>query len=143
MRVLLFIAVVTFAGCTSSARLKPISYDYLLNDGNSKVWMINQMVIEKTDIAPRKDTQKELMIFYNDGKFQYIPVQELGHKKGRIGSYFLDSEEKTLKLYFKEDTWHFKLKQITEDAIYMTPMQDSKVEFSLGIVPIKQHFFEY
>lgn len=142
MRFGLFLSTVLLFGCTNSTQMKPISYDYLLNDGNSKVWMINEMSIEKTNIAPQKDTQKELLIFFSDGRFQYIPVQELGHKIGRIGSYFLDSEDKTLKLYFKEDTWHFKLKQITEETLYMTPMDDSKMEFSMEIVPLKQLFFE-
>ena len=137
-----FLLSLLVAACTSSARMRPISYDYLLNDGNSKVWMINEMSIDKTNIAPRRDSQKELLIFFSDGQFQYIPVQELGHKKGRIGSYYLDSEEKTLKLNFKEDTWHFKLNQITEEVIYMSPMPDSKVEFSMEIVPLKQLFFE-
>ncbi len=142
MRGNVFLLLLLLASCTSSARMRPISYDYLLNDGNSKVWMINEMSIDKTNIAPRIDTQKELLIFYSDGHFQYIPVQELGHKKGSVGSYFLDSEEKTLKLYFKEDIWHFKLNQITEEVIYMSPMPDSKVEFSMEIVPLKQLFFE-
>jgi len=121
--------------------MKNVQYDYLLNDGNSKVWMIEQMIVDRTNISPQQDHQKELLIFYQSGQFQYIPLKGLGHKKGRVGNYFLDSEDKELKLYYKEEIWHFKLQEINEDSIYLVPLSDSKAQFSLELVPLKEIFF--
>ena len=100
------------------------------------------MIIDRMDISAGFDHQKELLIFYQNGNFQYIPMQELGHKKGRTGNYSLDSEGRELKMYFKKDVWHFKLDEITEDSIYLTPLSDSKVEFSMQLVPLKEIFLE-
>lgn len=104
--------------------------------------MIDQMIVEKTDISARQAAQKELLIFFQNGRVQYIPVRELGHKTGLVGNYFLDSEEKELKLYFKDDIWQFKLDEISEDSIYLVPMRESDVDFSLQLVPLKEIFFE-
>ncbi len=142
MRKLVFLLFFGLIACTSGVDLSKVHYDYLLNDGNSKVWMIDQMIIDRMDISAGFDHQKELLIFYQNGNFQYIPMQELGHKKGRTGNYSLDSEGRELKMYFKKDVWHFKLDEITEDSIYLTPLSDSKVEFSMQLVPLKEIFLE-
>lgn len=142
MRIIFGILLFGLIGCTSSNDMISVRYDYLLNDGNSKVWMIDQMIIDKTNISSQYDHQKELLIFYQSGNFQYIPLQELGHRKGRIGSYFLDSEERKLKLHFKNEIWHFKLDELSEDSIYLTPLKDSKVDFSMQLVPLREIFFE-
>ena len=142
MRKLLFLLGIGLTSCLSDIDMKSIKYDYLINDGNSKVWMIEQMIIDKTDISARQTDQKELLIFYQSGRFQYIPVKHLGHKRGQVGNYFLDSEEKELKMYFKDDIWQFKMDEISEDSVYLIPMKESDANFSLQLVPLKEIFFE-
>ena len=121
--------------------MKGVQYDYLLNDGNSKVWMIEQMVVDKSNITSRLDHEKELLIFYQSASFQYIPVKQLGHKIGKTGDYFLSSDEKELVLYFDDETtWQFNLTEISEDSIYLVPTGESDVDFSLQLVPLKELF---
>lgn len=141
MKKLLFLLSIGLSACASNAEMKGVHYDYLLNDGNSKVWMIEQMIVDKSNISPRMDHEKELLIFYQSGSFQYIPVKQLGHKTGKTGDYFLSSEDKLLKLYFKEESiWEFSLTEISEDSIYMVPTKQSDVDFSIQLVPLKEIF---
>ena len=138
----LFFLLLVLSSCTSNLEMKNVHYDYLINDGNSKVWMIDQMVVNKTDISAQRDEEKELLIFYKSNRVQYIPLKELGHKAGKVGDYILSSQEKELTLFFKESKWKFKLAEIAEDSIYLTPMKGSGVNFSLQLVPLKELFFE-
>jgi hypothetical protein len=118
--------------------MKAVHYDYLINDGNSKVWMIQQMIVNKSNITAQKDAQKELLIFFGTGRFQYIPIKQLGHKSGEVGSYFVFSSEKVVKMYFKEAIWKFKMKEISEDSIYLEPVKGSDAKFSMLLVPLKE-----
>lgn len=124
--------------CTSNVEMKAVHYDYLINDGNSKVWMIQQMIVNKSNITAQRDAQKELLIFYGTGRFQYIPIKQLGHKSGKVGSYFVFSSEKVLKMYFRESIWKFKMKEISEDSIYLEPVKGSDAQFSMLLVPLKE-----
>lgn len=140
MKNLLFLLAIGLSACTSNAEMKGVHYDYLLNDGNSKVWMIEQMIVDKSNISSRLDHEKELLIFYQSGSFQYIPVKQLGHKTGKTGDYFLSSDDKELKMYFKEGFWEFNLTEISEDSIYLVPTSESDVDFSIQLVPLKEIF---
>lgn len=139
MKKLVFLLLI-LTSCTAGVELKEVEYDYLLNDGNSKVWMIDKMIVKNSNIASQFDTEKELLIFYQSGKCQYIPVKQLGHQNGKVGNYVLFSKEKELKLYFKKKVWHFEMKEITEDAISLVPTEDSEEQFTLKLVPLKQLF---
>ena len=141
MKKLIFLFALGLSACASNAEMKGVHYDYLINDGNSKVWMIEKMIVDKSNITSRLDHEKELLIFYQSGSFQYIPIKQLGHKTGRTGDYFLSSEDKELLLYFDdESTWEFNLTEISEDSVYLVPTTKSDVDFSIQLVPLKEIF---
>ncbi|MDG1333509.1 MAG: hypothetical protein P8P74_14330 [Crocinitomicaceae bacterium] len=141
MKQLLFLLALGLSACSSNAEMKSVQYDYLINDGNSKVWMIEQMIVGKSNITPQLDHEKEILIFYQSASFQYIPVKQLGNKVGKTGDYFLDSDEKALKLYFDDESiWEFNLTEISEDSIYLVPTAQSDVGFSMQLVPLKELF---
>jgi len=136
MRGAALLFLISLGSCTSSVEMRPVMFDNLLHDGNSKVWMINKMIVNKSNVTATHDSQKELLIFYVNGSVQYLPMQDLGRQHGQVGSYILHSEEKTLTLYFEEAIWDFNLKEIEEDSIYMTPNKKSEVQFSIQIIPL-------
>lgn len=103
--------------------------------------MIEQMIVNKSNITAQRDDQKELLIFFGNGRFQYVPMKQLGHKSGEVGSYSLFSSDKMVKMYFKEAIWQFEMKEISEDSIYLEPMKDSDAQFSLLLVPLKEIVF--
>ncbi|MFT5779676.1 MAG: hypothetical protein ACI837_002635 [Crocinitomicaceae bacterium] len=142
MKISFVLILILLVSCTSGIQMNSVRYDDLLNDGNSKIWLIDKMIIDKSDISMRNNWQKELLIFFENGHVQYLPVQDLGHKKGNIGDYVLNSNDRKLSLYFKEGVWEFDLDEITEDSIYMIPTKASDAEFSLHIIPLPEIFFE-
>lgn len=141
MNKILFFLLLGLGACTANTEMKEVPFDYLLNDGNSKVWMIDQMIVGKSDISAQQDKDKELIIFYHNGRFQYIPIKQLGHNMGKTGTYFLSTSDKELKMYFREKIWHFKFEEISEDSIYLTPIKESNADFSIQLVPLKEIVF--
>ena len=116
--------------------MKPVKYYNLFHDDNSKVWMINKMIVNKKNLTSPDDVNKEVLIFYVDGTVQYVPLKDLGTDQGNVGNYILQSDDKSLAIYFKESVWDFKLKKITEDTIYMASSKESDRNLSLEIVPL-------
>lgn len=139
-KLLLFLSIGLFS-CTEGIEMTEVPSDYLLNDGNSKVWMIEQMIVDNTDISARLNEEKELIIFYQSGRFQYIPIKQLGHITGKTGTYELSNSNKELRMYFPDKKWYFKLKEFSEDSIYLTPLKASEANFSIQLVPLKEIMF--
>jgi len=74
---LLFLSLI-LSSCSSQVSLKDVDYNNLLNDHNSKVWLIDKQVVNNIDIANGHDWNKELMIFHETGKVEIIPMKALG-----------------------------------------------------------------
>ncbi len=140
MKILSALLFIGLFSCTAGIELKSVTYDHLFNDGNSKVWMINKMVVNRKNLTTPSNSNKEVLIFYVDGSIQYIPLKNLGSHQGNIGDYILHSDEKSLAIYFKESTWDFSLIKITEDTIYMTSTKDSDRNIALELVPLPKIF---
>lgn len=136
MRKAVLFFLLILGACSSGIEMRSVKFDNLLNDGNSKVWMINKMIVNKSNVTSSFDSKKELLIFYVNGSVQYLPMQDLGSQHGQVGSYVLHSEEKTVTIYFEEAIWAFDLNEVEEDSIYMTPNSNSEVQFSIQLVPL-------
>ena len=136
MRGAALLFLVILGSCSAGVDMRPVKFDNLFNDGNSKVWMINKMIVNKANVTSSEDHKKELLIFYINGNVQYLPMQDLGEQHGQVGSYILHSDDKKITLYFDEATWEFELIEIEEDSVYMAPTDNSEVQFSIQIVPL-------
>lgn len=134
MKKLLFFALLT-VGCNSDVGMKTVSYDGLLNDESSKVWLVDESILEGASVGAFKAVDKDVLIFHKTGKFQYSPIRKLGTGNVPTGRYALDSEKKVLSLYFKEETWSYKLAYIEEDSILLVPNSTSTTQYALKIIP--------
>ena len=86
--------------CSTGVELKGINYGSLFHDGNSKVWMIDKVLIGKKDFSPPERRNKDIIIFFENGKCQFQPIHTLGDIQGRKGEYSVFSNEKLVTLYF-------------------------------------------
>jgi hypothetical protein len=118
--------------------LKNIDYNNLLNDNNSKVWIINRQIVSGVNIADALHRNKDLIIFHDSGVVDVIPMKALGTKTGRKGNYYLNSEEKTLEFVFTDESWIMDLDYISEGSILMIQAKESDVEFDIQIMPLPE-----
>ena len=132
------ISIFAFLGCTSNYPLKPVDYNELFTDGNSKVWVIDKMVAGKKNIAPNQLNGKDVFIFHESNSVDYLPLKAIGNKAPQKGRFYLDSEKKTLSITFGNKKWVFTLTVLEEDRIVMKPRVEGSAPFSLELVPLPE-----
>jgi len=139
MKITLFGCGLFLAACTAGINMKSVTYDYLLNDSNSKVWLVNKVIIGNAVISPTVNYDKHLLIFHNSGHIDYIPYRQLTRSQGSKGYYILNSEERRLILEFNNDQrWEFDLKYMTEDSIYLKSTAHSDTNISMQLIPLPE-----
>lgn len=88
--------------CTEDADLKPISLGPLFHDTNSKVWIVDKIISGNKNFAPSNTNEKDIVIFYENGKCVFQPMRTLGDSIGKKGDYSLNSYEQKISMYFQK-----------------------------------------
>ena len=127
-----------FASCSNGVELLPVSKEPLLNDLNSKVWIVDQVIKNDTNYAPKINIDKDILVFYHSGKCLYQPLRTLGELAGKKGEYALHSDDMNLSIYFGDEKWSFKLSVITEDTLLLEPKQPTDMDYSLVLIPFPE-----
>ena len=128
-------------GCTMGVPLKKVDYNSLLNDGNSKVWIISKQIVGGMNIVNGGIRNYDLMIFHESGSVDIVPMKSLGTSSGKHGFYYLDSQNQTIEFIFNDqEEWIMKLTYLTEDSLYMKSMKGSDVQFDLQIKPLPEFY---
>ncbi|MFN5879348.1 MAG: hypothetical protein ACK44B_10795 [Flavobacteriales bacterium] len=138
MKIQFISCVFLFVGCTSGVKLKAVNLGPLFHDSNSKVWMVDKVIADKQNFAPRINSDKDVIVFYETGKCMYQPMKTLGDFPGKKGEYSLFSEDKTLSLYFTNERWDFKIDALSEDTIVLKPLNTSDLKYSMILVPFPE-----
>lgn len=136
--IFLFSLVFLIQSCTSGVDLKPISLGPLLHDSNSKVWMVDKVIVGNKNFAPKKNLEKDIIVFYQNGKCLFQPMRTLGDFVGKKGDYTFYSNERTLTLYFVNEKWDFNISTLTEDTIVIDPTNSSDLKYSMVLVPFPE-----
>lgn len=135
---IVFISIL-LVSCTTGVQLESVDYTSLFTDGNSKVWIINKMIVGEADIAPIKDEGKDLLIFYQNGNCDLIPMKDLTRKPARKGMFTLDSKKRLLRIDFADkNSWNFDIPHIAEDSVLLNAKENSKTPFSIQIKPFPE-----
>ena len=82
-----------FSACTTGIELEAVDYTSLFTDSNSKVWLVNKMLLQDANIAPVKNENKDIIIFHQNGHCDLISMKDLTRKPVRKGSFTLDSKK--------------------------------------------------
>ena len=137
MRHLLWILPLAFA-CTTGVKMRQVNYGALFHDGNSKVWMLEKVLIKNKDFSPKKKADKDILIFYENGHCIFQPLKSLGELPGKKGEYSVFSAEKSLSIYFKNEKWDFTLTTIDEDKLILEPTKNSDLKYTLELMPLPE-----
>lgn len=133
---LLIIGIIT--GCSSGVELKPISLAPLFNDSNSKLWVIDEVNSGNKNFAPKINVEKDVVIFYQNGKCVFQPMNTLGDLEGKRGQYSLYSDENSISLFFAQEKWEFKIQVQSPDRIILNPTGKSDIKYQLVLIPFPE-----
>lgn len=132
------IILVILTGCSRGIELRPISLAPLFNDSNSKIWIVDEVNSGNKNFAPKINIEKDVVIFYKNGKCVFQPMKTIGDIEGKRGEYSLYSDEKSISLFFANERWEFKIDVQSQDKIVLTPTEKSDIKYQLVIIPFPE-----
>lgn len=136
MRSLFILLLVTAGACTRGIDLKNVDYSALLNDSNSKVWIIEEMISNGVDISGVNTYSKDLIIFHESRDINIIPMKALGDAAPKRGKYDLNSIKNQITFDMEGgESWKMKFEYVTEDSILIVPRSKGSADFSFKIKP--------
>ncbi|MFO0494799.1 MAG: hypothetical protein ACK50Y_04645 [Flavobacteriia bacterium] len=134
----LLFQMILIASCSTGVELKPVKKDALLHDMNSKIWMVEKVILNDSNVAPRINFDKDILVFYKSGRCVFQPMKTLGDFVGKQGEYSLDSEDMKLSLYFMAEKWDFNLYLSQEDTLILEPTKQSDLKYTMILVPFPE-----
>lgn len=135
---LLTMAILLFSSCESNLDLRPVDIAPLLHDSNSKVWLVDKVFVGDKNFAPKINSEKDVIIFYETGKCMFQPMRTLGDFPGKKGEFSIYPQERSLTLFFNAEKWSFKYETITEDSIVLIPNSESDLKYGMVLVPFPE-----
>lgn len=137
-RTLLLFPICLFS-CSTGITLESVDYNTLFHDSNSKVWLVNKVIIDNANIAPFNKNDKDIMVFHDSGYCDYIALKDVTRKRPRKGYYFLNSKDRTMSIEFDDDkSWELELSYLTEDSVLMQPMKNSDIQIAIQLIPFPE-----
>jgi hypothetical protein len=130
--------ILLYTSCSQGVDLKPVKKDSLLHDMNSKIWMVDKVVLNDSNVGPRINLDKDIIVFYKSGRCVFQPMKTLGDFVGKQGEFSLDSEEMKLSLYFLAEKWDFNLYLSKGDTLVLEPTKQSDLKYSMVLVPFPE-----
>jgi len=135
----LIILALIVSSCTTGIELESVDYTTLFTDSNSKVWIINKMLLENANIAPVKNEEKEVIIFHHNGHCDLISMKDLTRKPVRKGVFTLDSKKRLFTIdFYDKKSWIFTIPYITEDSVLLNVEKSSDIPFSIQLKPFPE-----
>jgi hypothetical protein len=137
-RSFIIIVVIVFTSCSTGVALKPVDLGTLFHDGNSKVWLVDKVIIDRQNFAPKQAADKDAFIFYSTSKCSFQPLKTIGDFSSKNGEFSIYSDEKLLTVYFKKEVWEFKLASLSDNKIVLKPTKKSDLKYTLVLIPLPE-----
>ena len=139
MKKQLFFITLIFSACTTGIELESVDYTSLFTDSNSKVWIVNKMLLQNANIAPVNNEGKDLLIFHHNGHCDMISMKDITRKPVRKGRFTLDSKMRLMTIDFDDKKqWSLEIPYITEDSVLLNATKKSDIPFSIQIKPFPE-----
>ncbi len=139
MKRLWFIVPLMLTSCTNGVDLDGVDYTTLFTDSNSKVWIVNKVIIDNANIAPVEVIDKDLFIFHHNGHCDYIPMRDLTRKPVKKGYFHLNSRTNSMTIDFKEGKmWRLDFPYITEDSVLLQASPNSDIQITVQLKPFPE-----
>jgi len=137
-RSIILLVLVLLASCSTGVELKPVDLGTLFHDGNSKVWLVDKVIIDRQNFAPKQAADKDAFIFYASSKCSFQPLKTIGDFSSKNGEFSIYSDEKLLTIYFKKEVWEFKLASLSDNKIVLKPTKSSDLKYTLVLIPLPE-----
>lgn len=111
-------------GCVPESELKSHFPHFVLHGHGAKPWIVESVVVNNEEKAPRIHTQKNVFVFYDDFTIFEQQVSLIGSYKGKKGYYsgsiVPQTNDTLLRLEFKdEQSYLFRVELISNHKLIL------------------------
>jgi hypothetical protein len=99
--------------------------------------MIKELNSNGSDFA-KKGEIRDLLIFYENGTCILQSTAEIANQTGQRASFKANFAQKTLSITFPKEKWDFKVEIKADNEIHLKPIQGTKTNFSMTLVPLPE-----
>ena len=82
--------------------------------------------------------EKDIVIFYQNGKCIFQPMNTIGNLEGKRGEYSLYPDENLISLFFAQEKWEFNINVQSENKIILNPTSKSDIKYQLVLIPFPE-----
>lgn len=127
-------AGVFILSCDSdSGSINKLQLEPLFHDNSSKVWLLENQIIDGIDRVEFEFKEKELFIFYNGGDVYQSKVKYVSSKRGFRGRFSIQNENKEFVLdYDNKKLAQYKIRFLSEDSVWL----ENKEFGRLKLIPL-------
>lgn len=143
-KVFLIGLILTFFGCVDKRSLNPILPYHVLHANSSKVWILQNRLVDGEDIAPQLRDRKGTFTFFDDLQCVEQEMVHLGSNYGLLASYSMHIDESTrdtlLNLYYTNHNkkLKFKVKEIGYKTLKLHPITADSIVEEWHLIPLNK-----
>lgn len=124
--------------CVNGDSIEKIDYSYSFCDGNSKVWIVNNIFKGEEVLQTRNELETPLFVFYASGKCLMGTLNDFVNSSSQKGDYLLESENEYVEMNFNGEKWAFIFKFTDENHLLLRPEKKSKSDLSFELIPFPE-----
>jgi hypothetical protein len=145
MQKLLIIAIILIlVGCIDESSLKPIIPYHVLHANSSKVWILQNRIVDGEDLAPQLRERKRTFTLFDDLQLFEQEMVHLGSNYGLLASYSMGIDEETqdtlFNIYYTNHNkkLKFKIKEIGYKTLVLQPITNDSIVEEWRLIPLNK-----
>lgn len=143
-KVFIIVLIFTFFGCIDKDSLKPIIPYHVLHANSSKVWILQERIVEGKVVSPQLRERKRTFTFFDDLEVFEQEMVHLGNNYGLSAAYSMSLDEKTkdtmLNFFYSHNTKNltFKVKEIGYKTLRLQAITGDSIIEEWHLIPLNK-----
>lgn len=120
----------------SEKRVRILPYE-VLNDNNSKVWILNSQIMNGEEITPERRSDKITLTLYKDQTFMVHLISDFATYSENNGKYFISENGKEITFQWSEDVSStYDVIEISENKFEYKSKPNDESQQHLTFIPL-------
>lgn len=109
----------------------------LISDQSSKVWLVDEHILQDTLLSESGRNNKRAMVFYDDGTFYMQQLKDLAFKSNTSGKYKVSGKQVYLKLSKAKKYNRLNVIYASKDSLILeNQREDGFMNMRMRLVPL-------
>ena len=141
MRTWGFIIVIcssVLSACNTDESMKELDPYIFLHDNSSKIWLVDQLLINKNDYSPMRFKYKQMIAFHESRNAYIHTVKDFGEHHGLKALYTMDRAKREFRFQFNKKEWIFHIVYLSRTKIVLRPKYKS-FNYTMVLIPFPEY----